>query len=457
MFTLNTDINHWVKKEFQTIDFGSKRLEKRFLKVMSDLSEEPEKSIWLSSGSRANAKAAYRMIGNEKFTKESILAAHKDTTNTRNQNNNTLLAIQDTMAVSYATHKKTAGLGYNCEKTLGINVHSCLLVTTNGIPIGLIAQSVTTRTTNSDPRSQHEKQKRKIQDKESNRWLQTMQTAQTNTPTNVTLIHIADREGDIYEWYAQALRTNQNFVIRAIHDRLTPNKTRLLDELYQSKPKGYIKILVPENHKTQTREREATLTLRYMRQEIKKPKRIRVAGLESTLSLSLVSVKEENPPSDVAALEWVLATSLELSCCEDALLVVDYYRQRWKIERFHFVLKSGCEIEKIQQHSVDRIELVVLMYSVISVHIMMLTYFARRFPDWSCELLFCESEWKTLYRAANRTCVVPEVAYSLGDALRFVAVLGGFVGAKSDGVPGLKVVWLGLNKLFVLHAFREFI
>jgi len=116
VFTLNTDINHWAQKEFQTIDFGSKRLEKRFLKVISDLSEEPEKSIWLSSGSRANAKAAYHILGNKKFTKESILAAHKDTTNTRNQNNNTLLAIQDTMAVNYATHKKTAELGYNCKK-----------------------------------------------------------------------------------------------------------------------------------------------------------------------------------------------------------------------------------------------------------------------------------------------------------------------------------------------------
>ena len=87
---------------------------------MSDLSEWPEKSMWLSSGSRANAKAAYRMLGNEKFTKESILAAHKDTTNTRCQNNNILLAIQDAMAVSYVIHKKTVGLGYNCEKTLGI-------------------------------------------------------------------------------------------------------------------------------------------------------------------------------------------------------------------------------------------------------------------------------------------------------------------------------------------------
>jgi hypothetical protein len=31
------------------------------------------------------------------------------------------------------------------------------------------------------------------------------------------------------------------------------------------------------------------------------------------------------------------------------------------------------------------------------------------------------------------------------------------VGAKGDGLPGLKVVWLGLSELFVLYAFCEFI
>ena len=178
-----------------------------------------------------------------------------------------------------------------------------------------------------------------------------------------------------------------------------------------------------------------------MRQEIKKPKRICAAGLESTLSLNLVSVKEENLPSDMEALEWVLATSLELSSCEDTLVVVGYYRHRWKIERFCFVLKSGCEIEKIQQHSVDRIELVVLMYSVIFGSYYDVAYLARRFLDWLCELVFCESGWKILYRVANRTLVVVEVAYLLGDVLRFVVVLGGFVGAivLGAGVEGCLV------------------
>jgi hypothetical protein len=176
------------------------------------------------------------------------------------------------------------------------------------------------------------------------------------------------------------------------------------------------------------------------------------------LTVNLVNIAEEDVPLGVEPLEWMLVTNLELNCCADAFLVVDYYRQRWKIERFHFVLKSGCRIEELQRHSVDRIELMVLLlYSLISVHIMVLTYLSRLCPDWLCELLFCESEWRTLYRAAKRTCVASEVAFSMADAIGYVAALGGFVGAKSDGLSGLKVIWLGLSKLFVLHAFREFI
>jgi hypothetical protein len=396
------------------------------------------------------------MIGNEEFTKENILAAHQTATNNRNQDN-ILLAIQDTTAVNYDTHKKMAGLGYNCEKSLGINVHSCLLVTPSGIPIGLIDQNTTTRETNSDPRSPHQKNKRKIQDKESNRWLKTMQTAQTNAPKNTQLIHIADREGDIYQWYNLALSSNQRFVIRAKHDRLTPQGTHIWEEVVRSKPHGQLKLFVPQNPKTQTKEREATLTLRYITTQIQCPQNRTDPELAPALTINLVNVAEEDPPEGVESIEWMIATNLELHSCGDALLVVDYYRQRWKIERFHFVLKSGCRIEELQQHSVDRIELMVLLYSLISMHIMMLTYLSRLYADRSCELLFCESEWKTLYRAAKRTSTAPEVAFSMADAIRYVAVLGGFVGAKSDGLPGLKVVWLGLSKLFVLHAFREFI
>ena len=114
---MNGEIKGWVSKEFETLCLKSKRLKGRFLITMSDLSEQPEKSIWLATGSRANAKAVYRMLRNEKFDKGIILSAHRDAVGLRSQGG-VLLAVQDTMAANYSTHTETAGLGYNCDKTL---------------------------------------------------------------------------------------------------------------------------------------------------------------------------------------------------------------------------------------------------------------------------------------------------------------------------------------------------
>ena len=450
-------IKEWVSKEFETLKMKSARLERRFKMVMSDLSDQPDKSVWLASGSRANAKAVYRMIANPKCTKESILTAYREAVKIRNEEA-ILLSIQDTMCVSYEGHTKTEGLGYSSEKTLGINSHNCVLFTPVGVPIGLMEQRVSTRLEGKSEKSDHEKRSRPIEEKESYRWLETMKTAAANAPEGVTLIHIADREGDIYELYALAEQTGERFVIRATHNRRSTEDTLIMDELSESAVAGKVKVVIPENHKTKAKERETVLSVRYKSFDVKKPHFLnREKKLPPSLTLNLISVTEENAPEGAEPIEWLLMTNLELDTVEDAIQVVDYYRQRWKIERFHFVLKSGCEIEKIQQRSVDAIELVLLMYSIIAIHIMMLTYTARTAPDTPCSLIFSDDEWKTLYRAATLTREAPSEPYSIADAVRFVAKLGGFVGSPSDGPPGLKVIWLGLNALFILNAYREWI
>jgi len=424
---------------------------------MSDLSDQPEKSIWLAAGSRANAKAVYRMLHNEKCSKESILGAHRHAVGARAQGNQVLLAVQDTMAVNYGTHTRTEGLGYNCEQTLGMNVHSCMLLTPEGIPLGLLGQSVITREeSGAEPMTHCEKRQRPIEEKESYRWLKTMQTAARNAPEQAQLVHIADREGDIYELYALAEDIGEKFVIRAIHDRLDTDKTHVMESLRSSNPVGRTVVEVPPNHKTKTKERQALLTVQVRSFDIQRPQiRSAADGIIPFLHLTLIRLTEEAPPKGTEPIEWLLITNLEIKDSNDALQAVSYYKQRWKIERFHFVLKSGCEIEKIQQRSVDGIELMILMYSIISIHIMQLTFLARNAPEMPCDLIFSEAEWKTLYRAANYTKVEPTSPPSMEEAVRLVAKLGGHVGAKSDGPPGLKVVWIGLNNLFLLVAYRD--
>lgn len=398
------------------------------------------------------------MLGNPNFTKESVLEAHRDATVARMEYD-VVLAVQDTMSVNYSGHKKTEGLGYNCEQSLGINVHSCLALSPDGIPLGLLSQtSITRAKRDSKEKTGHQKRQRKIEDKESYRWLETMKTAAQNAPANKTLIHIADREGDIYEFFEFAEKINEKFIVRFVQNRLNTDGEHIISALLSDEVKCKHKVALPRDPKKGTHEREVNLSVRYQNFKVKKPKTYQNNhDIADSVALNLISVTEETPPSGCAPVEWILATNCELNSCEDALKLIGYYKQRWKIERFHFVLKSGCEIEKIQQHEVGRIEAMILMYSVIAVHIMQLTYISRNHPDTPCDLVFDEQEWKTLYKAANRTKEAPREPYSMETAVRYVACLGGFKGAKSDGAPGLKVIWLGLNIFYALLVYRDFL
>jgi hypothetical protein len=106
-------------------------------------------------------------------------------------------------------------------------------------------------------------------------------------------------------------------------------------------------------------------------------------------------------------IEWILGTNERINSFEDACKMVKYYGNRRKIERFHYVLKSGCNVEKIQERTIDKTIALVLMYSIISVFIMNLTYIARINPDLPCDALFEEQEWKVLFCIA-RTKKAPD-------------------------------------------------
>jgi hypothetical protein len=110
--------------------------------------------------------------------------------------------------------------------------------------------------------------------------------------------------------------------------------------------------------------------------------------------LQIIYVREENPVKGKGAIEWFLATSEPVNSVEEACEYVGYYVQRWKIERFHYVLKSGCAIEKLQERSMEKTTALILMYSIIAVIILNMTYAGRLTPEAPCSLVLGEAEWK---------------------------------------------------------------
>ncbi|MDR2432999.1 MAG: hypothetical protein LBD47_00315 [Treponema sp.] len=72
------------------------------------------------------------------------------------------------------------------------------------------------------------------------------------------------------------------------------------------------------------------------------------------IDMPVIYVKEEKPPAGKEPIEWFLAASEPVKSSEETYEYGGYYMQRWKLEWFHYVLKSGCTIEKLQERSIDK-------------------------------------------------------------------------------------------------------
>src|SRR5262249_18413944 len=70
--------------------------------------------------------------------------------------------------------------------------------------------------------------------------------------------------------------------------------------------------------------------------------------LPPTIEVNVVHVRELDAPNGSPPAEWMLFTSEPVSCVDDVLRVVDFYRARWTIEEFFKAIKTGCAYETRQ-------------------------------------------------------------------------------------------------------------
>ncbi len=120
---------------------------------------------------------------------------------------------------------------------------------------------------------------------------------------------------------------------------------------------------------------------------------------------------------------------------------------RWLIERYHYVLKSGCGIEKLQLETGEGLERALAAFGIVAWRLLFLSYEARAKPEAPCSVVFATHEWQALYCAVHRTSKLPAEAPTLREAVRLVARLGGFLARAGDGEPGVKTLWRGLIRL----------
>jgi len=109
------------------------------------------------------------------------------------------------------------------------------------------------------------------------------------------------------------------------------------------------------------------------------------------------------------------------------------------------VLKSGCRIEDIAHETAERVRRAIAINLVIAWRIMLMTLLGRETPGLPAEVLFSDVELRTLRAYAKKKGLKPPVL--LGEAVRLVAKIGGYLGRNNDPPPGHQLIWQGYTAL----------
>jgi len=458
----NEAISDWAARQYRTVSLPDARLDKRLLMIAQTLAAKPLDSINQACDNWAGAKGAYRFIENNAVTADALIAPITDAAARDAAGRGAIIAVQDTTAVSFPRARAATGLGpiNDAPQGRGMLVHPVLALRPDGAPLGLLDLQRWCR--DPDPtQDTAAKARRSIEDKESGKWLRGIRAARQALDDNVPdeqrprLIHVCDREGDIHDVFELVAQDDDGAIIRSSQNRRVvtdDGRSALAYDAVAVAPLLGTEILkVPRKH-GQSR-RQATVALRACPLTLRPPTPHRAgAQPRPAIPLWLVEVKELNASRGVKEpLRWLLWTTEPVTTRSVALEMVRLYKLRWKIEEFNLVLKSGCRVEDLQFQTAERLAKVLALYAPVAVRILQLRDWARIQPDAPCTLVLTDERWRALWTYIHSKRPAPkQTPPTIKQATLWIGRLGGHLGRKSDGMPGVRTLWRGWRDLDLL-------
>jgi len=438
----------WTESEFEGIELGDARLERRLRRVAEELSHQPEYPINQASEDAAATKAAYRLFDNERVGPDRILKPHREQTLKRMREEAVVLALQDTSFFNFTRQKRTRGLGPIGDSTgnlQGLLLHSVLAVTPKGLPLGLLWQRCWAREGFRESEDAHAKLP--IEEKESYRWVEALRETATLTASKASgsmVVTVADRESDIYEFLLEAQTLNAKYVIRACYDRCieSPEYKHIHALLNATTPQGTIELEIP------TQKRRAKMEVTFVSVTISPPHRKTPLPKREPVRCWAIKTQEINPPDNQSPLSWVLLTSIPVVSAEQAAERIAWYRKRWAIEEFHKIIKSGCAVEDCRLQTADRLKKYIALFCVIAWRIFWMVHIKRAHPNAPADVALTTAEIGTLCSLDRfKKRKLSPKTLTVNQAVVAIACLGGYLNRKNDPPPGPTVLWRGWQRL----------
>ncbi len=422
--------------ELQGAQLPDERFRPNLIKMCHHLQEKPGHSFSAACGPSVR-KAAHRLFS--KGTSIDIQRGHRQKTRERCRGHELVLVVEDTTDLNYEGHGHTEGLGDIGGRfaTKGLNIHTAMALTTDGEPLGLIGQH-TWAPSGSGREKKHSEYP--IEEKESYKWIRTKEWVNEWFRDHAGwAIVVGDREADFYEHFAWPREEPVEILVRARYLRR--------NIYFQGKKMnlGKVPALVGEIGQMEVRigrqknRKARTAKLSVRTAEIECPPTFKRKG--DRVPMTLVHVKEVPTKGIKDPVEWYLLTTLEVSDLEEACQIIRFYMLRWTIERFHYVLKTGLRVERLQFDNFTRLSHALEVCSLVAWQLLWTAYLAKAKPKENASDFFDQTEIEIL------TIYTGQKIKTTTDYILALGSLSGFVKSKAQPLPGEKLLWQGLKLL----------
>jgi hypothetical protein len=457
-----TERRRVVRQELEGVDLGDERRAKRAKLIADRLADSPEASLPVAMGDSAAVEALYRHLGGGGVGLQAIIEPHVTKTVGRVQQLDTVYAVTDTTEFVFSGRAERDGLGTVHGEDQGFLAHVTLAVAPDRTPLGLLG----IETWNRPELKRHRDlwSRRNDSGRESQRWARGMRSARERLGGGAgKLVHVADREGDIYELITELVHEKQRFIIRAAQDRvivpMNGDDERRLFDAAQSTPTAFAldvplsrrgRTRLPDQRRRHPARRDRTAHLSFAARSVtlKRPGQ-RSARLPPTVVVNIVHVFELHAPPGEPRVEWLLLTSEPIETNDDVEKIVRGYRARWVVEEYFKAVKTGCAYESRQLESAQTLEALLGYTLLVAYALLLMRSLSRQERDEPATALLSATQIKILQLKVKKLPPEPSVR----QALLAIAGMGGHL--KNNGDPGWRTLSKGWSKLLALEEGYE--
>lgn len=366
-----------------------------------------------------------------------------------------VLCVGDTTFLDYGSiEAKKEGYGPIGKGGNGLILHSALAIEPkNGQSLGLLWQKLWNREPKQKPpkdetptqkkkrqaAARKEARNRSFEQKESYRWVEALTTVENLTSKHTRVVHVFDREGDITEVFDKVRQLQHTGVlVRAAHNRsLAQQSERLWSKLLAQPTSFEQEIELPSTG--QRSARKTKLAVRFCPINLRTPYRFEN---RDPLPVYAVYATEIDCPEDETPVEWILLTTEVVADIQTTATILCWYTYRWRVEEYHKIFKSGCQVERYRL-AADGMKTLIGFLSVIAVELLQLTYLHRTQPAAPAIEILNPLELKILKAKSRKLPKVLTISW----AVEAVARLGGYLEHRSKTPIGIQVLWRGWLKL----------